>query len=459
VLTANPAFYEAFEVRAQETEGRLLFELGDRQWNVPRLRELLERIIPAHTRLENFEVAHDFPRLGPRMMVLNARRIEDADGHPSRILLAIEDVTERRRVDLEREELLSIAERARAEAEDSGDLLRRVQAITDVALRNLSLDDLLTQVLERVREVLTSDTAVILLRKLDEEGEKDEEVLHVRAAIGLDEDVRERVPVPVGRGFAGRVAAERQPVILDDVDYAQVVGSSIRKKGIRSLVGVPLLTESELLGVLHVGSVKPRKFGPKDIQLLKLAAERIAHAVEAAARREIERRARAAADAANRAKDEFLALLSHELRNPLSAVRSAIVTARFDETRRDRALDIAGRQSEHLTRLVDDLLDVARITQGKVRLRRDRVRLGDVVERAVDTVRSFIEDRGQTLAVSCSGDAVVDADSARLEQVAENLLSNAAKYTPAGGRIEVAIARQSAPRRRRSPSWTSASRA
>jgi two-component system CheB/CheR fusion protein len=96
VTAANPAFYRAFEVTPEETEGRLIYELGTGQWNIPRLRELLEEIIPRNSRVDDFEMSHDFPHLGPREMLLNARRIELQPGHPF-ILLAIEDVTQKRR--------------------------------------------------------------------------------------------------------------------------------------------------------------------------------------------------------------------------------------------------------------------------------------------------------------------------------------------------------------------------
>jgi signal transduction histidine kinase/CheY-like chemotaxis protein len=261
----------------------------------------------------------------------------------------------------------------------------------------------------------------------------------VRAAVGLEEEVRQGVRVPIGRGFAGRVASEREPVVLDEVDYSQVVSPYIREKGLRSLVGVPLFTEGGLVGVLHVGSVQPRRFGGRHVEILMLAAERIAHAVEVAARREGESRARAAAEAANRAKDEFLALLSHELRNPLSAIRNSVAAARLDPSRRERGLEIASRQSEHLTRLVDDLLDVARITQGKIRLRHERVRLRDAATRAIESTRPSVEARGHTLSLACSGDGTIEADPVRLEQIIENLVTNAAKYTAPGGKIDVEI--------------------
>jgi PAS domain S-box-containing protein len=153
-------------------------------------------------------------------------------------------------------------------------------------------------------------------------------------------------------------------------------------------------------------------------------------------------RSRQEAVAANRAKDEFLAMLSHELRNPLSAVRNAIVSARLDQGRRERALDIARRQTEQLARLVDDLLDISRITHGRIVLRNEPLYLTEVIERAVEATRSLIDDRGHTLRVSLPPDDVqVEGDLTRLEQVVVNLLGNSAKYTERGGQIDLVLER------------------
>jgi CheY-like chemotaxis protein/two-component sensor histidine kinase len=141
---------------------------------------------------------------------------------------------------------------------------------------------------------------------------------------------------------------------------------------------------------------------------------------------------------ANRAKDEFLAMLGHELRNPLSALRNAVLSARFDPTRHEHALEIAARGVDQLSRLVDDLLDVARITQGRIRLRKRLVPIRSVVESAVESTRQVIEDRAHALTVSLPGsDLQIDADATRLEQIVVNLISNAAKYTDPGGQILV----------------------
>ena len=97
VETANRAFYEAFQVVAQETEGRLVYELGNGQWNIPSLRKMLEEILPTCSTLKDYEMEHDFPGFGPRAMLLNARTLRQKTGLPERILLVIEDITERKR--------------------------------------------------------------------------------------------------------------------------------------------------------------------------------------------------------------------------------------------------------------------------------------------------------------------------------------------------------------------------
>jgi PAS domain S-box-containing protein len=152
----------------------------------------------------------------------------------------------------------------------------------------------------------------------------------------------------------------------------------------------------------------------------------------------IAQRAWAQADAANRAKDEFLAMLGHELRNPLAAVRNAIGAARIEPRHIERALTIAARQTDQLARLVDDLLDVANITQDRIRLNVERVAVCEVVEHAIEATRHLVEARGLTLSIHpIDPGARVNGDATRLEQVIVNLLSNAAKYTERGGRVEV----------------------
>jgi serine phosphatase RsbU (regulator of sigma subunit)/anti-sigma regulatory factor (Ser/Thr protein kinase) len=159
--------------------------------------------------------------------------------------------------------------RSRVIAERLSDL----QRITDAALAYLPLEGLLDELLTRVVAILGVDTAAILLL------EDDESTLAARAAKGLEEEVERGVRVPVGRGFAGRIAATRQPVHILNLDDFEVVNPLLRERGLRSLLGVPLLVEGAVLGVLHVGTLTERAFDSEDVELLQRAGDRAALAI------------------------------------------------------------------------------------------------------------------------------------------------------------------------------------
>jgi phosphoserine phosphatase RsbU/P len=165
----------------------------------------------------------------------------------------------------------------RAELEDR---LRDIQSITDASLSRLDDHDLLAELLERVREILEADTAAVLL--LDFSSGQ----LVATAAAGLEEEVRQGVRIPVGRGFAGRIAAEHKPVILDQVDHTTVLNPILWAKGIRALMGVPLIAGGKVIGVMHIGSLTDREFTGEDLELLELAADRAAVAVQSLTTRE-----------------------------------------------------------------------------------------------------------------------------------------------------------------------------
>ena len=177
---------------------------------------------------------------------------------------------------------------ARARAEQTTARLSALQAVTEAALAHLSLDDLLEALLDRVRSIADSDTAAILML--------DGDVLRARAAKGLEEEVERGVTIPVGKGFAGRIAAERRAVSIEDVEHADILNPLLREKGVRSLLGVPLLVEGRVIGVLHVGTLHPRVFTAEDAELLQAAADRAALAIEHARMYEAEHDARLAAE-------------------------------------------------------------------------------------------------------------------------------------------------------------------
>ena len=156
----------------------------------------------------------------------------------------------------------------------SGDRLRHLETLTDSALAHLDVEELLVELLDRVREILQVDTAAVLL--LDRGSDQ----LVATAARGIEEEVVQGVRIPVGRGFAGKIAAEKRPVVLDRVDHTNVLNPILRERGICSLLGVPLLNEGNVVGVLHVGSLTPRAFTSEDSDLLQLVADRVALATQ-----------------------------------------------------------------------------------------------------------------------------------------------------------------------------------
>jgi phosphoserine phosphatase RsbU/P len=154
------------------------------------------------------------------------------------------------------------------------DQLRAIQSITDAALSRLDDHELLAELLERTRDALQTDTAAVLLLDFSSGH------LIATAAAGLEEEVHQGVRIPVGRGFAGRIAAGHQPVILDHVDHTTVLNPILLAKGIQSMMGVPMVAGGRVIGVLHVGSLTPRRFTGHEVELLQLAADRAAAAVQ-----------------------------------------------------------------------------------------------------------------------------------------------------------------------------------
>jgi PAS domain S-box-containing protein len=196
-------------------------------------------------------------------------------------------------------------------------------------------------------------------------------------------------------------------------------------------------------------------FSPRRGRFATLFVDVTEHKRALAARRESEERAQALADALreterrllaeDRRKSEFLAVLSHELRNPLAPIRTGLHVLERSlpgSPQHERARAVIRRQVDHITRLVDDLLDVTRIAHGKIALQPSRLDLREVVRRACDDARSTFEDRGIALRVDLPSEGLwVDGDPIRLAQVVGNLLHNAAKFTPPGGAVDVVLRR------------------
>lgn len=381
VKSANRSFYRSFKVSPEETQGKKVYDLGNGQWNISHLRILLEEILPQNTSFDDFEVEHEFPTIGHRYMLLNARRVHRADEKVELILLGIEDITERRRLEEERRELETrftcLVKNVRDHAIFTLDNGGRIASWNVEAERILGYSE---------EEVLGKHFRLIFTAEDIENGVPEDELRQARKA--------------------GRAEDERW--------HKRKNGDLFWALGIVTPTHDPSGVRSGFSKIL------------RDITERKRMEEALKDA--------------------DRRKDEFLAMLSHELRNPLAPILNAVhlIRQEGDESEElQMARSVIERQVRHLKRLVDDLLEVSRITTGKVRLQTGRVALNEVVERAVERIRPIVEQYQQNLSLATPDELVwVQADAARLEQVFGNLLSNASKYNRVGGRIWVTVAQE-----------------
>jgi PAS domain S-box-containing protein len=220
--------------------------------------------------------------------------------------------------------------------------------------------------------------------------------------------------------------------------------AALRASGMISHLAVPLTVHGTIIGCLGLtNTTSGRRFGTEDLALAEEVAVRAALAIERARLYQEMRRARAEAEAASRAKDVFLAMLGHELRNPLAPILTALQLMRLrdgDTALKERA--VIERQVTHLVRLVDDLLDVSRITRGKIELAKQPTEIAEIIAKAIEMSSTLLEQQRHRLSVVVPATGLrVDGDHARLAQVFCNLVTNAAKYTRPGGHVHVAAQR------------------
>ena len=389
VRSANAAFYRNFHASKPETEGRFVYDLGNGQWNIPQLRTLLTQVLSNSHPVEDFEVEHDFPALGQRNMLLNARRFPPESNDPHLVLLAIEDITDRRR---------AAAAMERSEV--------RYRRLFQTAKDGILILD------EGTGKVIDANP-------------------FMTALLGYSHD-----------DFLGKELWEIG--LFRDIDESRAVYRELQDKGYVRYENLPLeTTTGQKVEVEFVSNV----YGENNHQVVQCNIRDITE--RSRLQRLTQEQAAALADL-DRRKDEFLAMLSHELRNPLAPILNAALLLRLHSTRNrlqgienpilQQSATIIERQVGQLTRIVDELLEVSRITTGRIQLRRESIAVGVVAANAVATVRSLIDQRKHELTVSLPMQAIwVHADAARLEQVVVNLLTNAAKYTDQGGHVWLTV--------------------
>lgn len=264
--------------------------------------------------------------------------------------------------------------------------------------------------------------------------------------------IEERYPPdPNATTGVRQILRSGRPELIEEIPAAMLDAAAqdaehleiIRALALRSYVGVPLGRGGKTFGALTlVMAESNRRYNEEDLGFALALADRASIAVENARLFASAEQARREAERANRTKDEFLAMLGHELRNPLAPILSTLELLQGpSQISAERARTIIARQVKHLVRLVDDLLDVSRITRGRVEIDRVPVDLADVTSKALEQASPLIEQRNHRVSTNVPPDLVVVGDSVRLAQVFANLITNAAKYTEPGGTIAIEAAR------------------
>jgi len=323
---------------------------------------------------------------------------------------------------------------------------REAEALTDVSrliTETLEPDAVGQRIVDSVQELVNARTAV--LYRLDPVSGD----LHLVAGTGPQVDWSRGLPR--GTTAVGVAIRERQPIATSDllkdpnITLAPESRAQIERSGYRSALAVPLPIHGRVIGGLAVGDVEGRVFTDEEVRLLERFAAQAAVALENARLYAEERVARSEAQAASQAKDDFLAVLSHELRTPLQAMLGwahMLTSGKLDDATVRRAAETIERNTRLQTQLIDDLLDVSGIVAGKLQLDERAVDLLPVIDAAIEAVRPMATAKGLHVETELDPSAgPVWGDPGRLQQVVWNLASNAVKFTPPAGRVEIRVAR------------------
>ncbi|HUT52799.1 MAG TPA: PAS domain-containing sensor histidine kinase [bacterium] len=404
VVSVSRSFYDVFKVKPEETVGQLIYDLGNKQWDIPKLRELLETILPQKTTFDNYEVEHNFSTIGKRIMLLNARQIQRVLGKERIILLAIEDITERREIE-------NGLEKARKEL--------AATKISEDAAREYA-----ESIINTVREPL----------------------------IALDQDLR---VVSVSRSFYD----------VFKVKPEETVGQLIYDLGnkqwdipkLRELLEtiLPQKTTFDNYEVEHDFSTIGRRImllDARQIQrvwgkerIILLAIEDITE------RREIENGLKKAHEEltelatelkrTSQVKSEFLANMSHELRTPLNSI-NGFSEVLYDETfgplneKQKKYVNNVLTSGKHLLLLINQILDMAKVEAGKMRLALSSLLMKSLLADISMLVADMVSKKKIEMSLAIAEDLPsIEADELKVKEIIYNLLSNAVKFTPEGGKI------------------------
>ncbi|MCX6167716.1 MAG: ATP-binding protein [Ignavibacteriales bacterium] len=401
VVKASHSFFDFFKVSTDETIGTLIYDLGNRQWNIPKLRELLETILPEKTTFDNYEVEHDFSTIGKRIMLLNARKIHRGSEKEQIILLAIEDITERKRIEAGLEKTRKELEVIKISADEVSEFAENL--INTVREPLLALDHEL--------RVVKASRSFYDFFKVD----ADETIGTLIYDLG-----NRQWNIPKLRELLETILPEKTTFDNYEVEHDfSTIGKRIMLLNARQIER-GLGGKSRII-LLAIEDITERKKNENELSKAKAEAER-----------------------ANVAKSEFLSRMSHELRTPMNSILGFAQLMNMGELNaaNKKGVDHIMKSGKHLLDLINEVLDLSKIEAGKVTVSLEPVQLRGIILETMDIIRPLVlkTDIKLELINSQCNDLFVKADRQKLGQVLLNLVNNAVKYNRVGGSVKVECA-------------------
>jgi len=404
VVTVSRSFYDVFKVNPEETVGQLIYDLGNKQWNIPKLRELLEDILPKKVSFDNYEVEHDFADIGRRIMLLNARQIQRASGKERIILLAIEDITERREIETGLEKTRKELEVIKQSADEASDFAESVINTVREPLISLNQDLRVVTVSRSFYEFFKVKPEETVGQLIYDLGNRQWDIPKLRELL---EDI-----LPKKATF-------------DDYEVEHDFADIGRRIMLLNARQIQRASGKERIILLAIEDITERReiengLGKAHEELKALADElkRVA-----------------------RVKSEFLANMSHELRTPLNSI-NGFSEVLYDETfgtlneKQKKYVNNVLTSGRHLLLLINQILDMAKVEAGKMKLALSSISLKSLLNEISLLVENMVSKKKLQMLLEIDEDLPnIEADELKVKEIIYNLLSNAVKFTPEGGKL------------------------
>jgi two-component system cell cycle sensor histidine kinase PleC len=404
VVMVSRSFYEFFKVKPKETVGQLIYDLGNKQWDIPLLRELLETILPQKTTFDNYEVEHEFATIGRRVMLLNARQIEPAMGKDRVILLAIEDITTRKEFEAGLERTRKELEVIKKSADEAREFAESI--INTIREPLISLDQHL-----RVVSVSRSFYEYFKVRPEETVGQLIYDLGNKQWDIPLLRELLETI-LP-------------QKTTFDNYEVEHEFATIGRRVMLLNARQIEQAMGKDRVILLAIEDITARRAVEDGLEKAHDELKELATELARAAR----------------VKSEFLANMSHELRTPLNSI-NGFSEVLYDETfgplneKQKQYVNNVLTSGKHLLLLINQILDMAKVEAGKMTLALSNLPMNVLLNEISTLVADLVNKNKLNFLLEIADDLPnIEADELKVKEIVYNLLSNAIKFTSEGGQI------------------------